>query len=82
LLSFALSSTLDIESSNIIYFLYHAMGFALGHSCKSLLLMYMYTKLSTQFDVNQFRTSLWTNEYEPNNVCTMMQNTLAPKCDK
>jgi hypothetical protein len=45
LLSFAFSSTLDIESSNDIYFLYHAMGFALGHSCKSLLLMYMYTLL-------------------------------------
>jgi hypothetical protein len=40
------------------------MGLVPGHSHKSLLLMYMYIKSSTQVDVNQFRILMWTNEYE------------------
>jgi hypothetical protein len=40
------------------------MGLALDCFHKSLLLMYMYTRSSAQFNVNQFHTLLWTNEYE------------------
>jgi hypothetical protein len=64
LVSSSFSSTSDIESSNNIFFLYHNMGLALGHSHKSLLLMYMYTKSFAQFDINWFFILLWTNEYE------------------
>ncbi len=51
-------------SSNNIFLLYHVVGLAPSRSHKSLLLLYMYTKSSTQLDVNQFCTLSWTNEYE------------------
>ncbi len=56
--------TLDIESSNNIFFLYHTMGLVLGHFHKNLLLIYMYTKSSIQSNINLIYTLLWTNEYE------------------
>jgi hypothetical protein len=55
------------------------MGFMPNHSYKSLLLMYMYTKPSTQFDVNRFHTLLWTNEYE---LQLCLHNDLEPTCTK
>ncbi len=52
--------------------------------CKTLLLMYMYTESFTRCDVNQFRTLLWTNEYElqfhshddAKHTCAKMQWTM------
>jgi hypothetical protein len=60
------------------------VGLALGHSHKSLLLVYMYTKFYAQFDVNRFHILLWTNEYElqfhlhndMKHTCAKMQRTM------
>jgi hypothetical protein len=62
--SFALSSTLNIESLNNIFFSYHVVGLALGRSHKNLLLVHICTKSSTQFYFNWFQILLLTNEYE------------------
>jgi hypothetical protein len=57
------------------------MGLVFGRFHKSLLLVYMYTK-STQFDVNKFRSLLWTNEYKFWFYLHDDVNKLVAKCDK
>jgi hypothetical protein len=51
-LSSAFSSTLVIEYLNNTFFSYYVVGLVLGRSHKSLMLMYMYIRSSTRFDVN------------------------------
>jgi hypothetical protein len=81
LFSSALSSTSDTASSDNIFFSYNVMGLVFGRFHKSLLLVYMYTK-STQFDVNKFRSLLWTNEYKFWFYLHDDVNKLVAKCDK
>jgi hypothetical protein len=81
-IAFAFSSTLDIEFLNNTFFSYHVVGLVLGCSHKSLMLVYMYTRPSTQFDVKQF--CFWYGQMNMNSnfVCTMIRNILAPKCNR
>jgi len=83
---FTLSSTLNIESLDNIIFLCHVMGLAPNHFPQDLVInVYVHQVFHpTWRDVNQFRTSLWTNEYElqfhshndVEHICAKMQWTM------
>jgi hypothetical protein len=85
---FTLSSTLNIEFLDNIFFSYHALELALGRFHKSLLLVHMYTKSFVQFNINWFFTLLWIDEYEfqfrshdhLEHTCTKMWLAIGCKC--
>jgi hypothetical protein len=68
--SSTLSSILNIEYSNTIFFSYHVVGLATSCYRKNLLLMYMYTMPFAWLDVNRFHT-LWT-PISLEHTCTKM----------
>jgi len=79
---FKLLLTSNIESQATYVSLYQVMGLIPNCSYRSLLLMKMYMKFSICFNVNQFCTLLWTNEYEFQFCSHNDIETLAPRYGK